>query len=212
MTTRSIVLAVLASALAPQSWAEGYALAARAGTTGLGAELTVRLSDSFNLRLGAGGFGYDYDRSLSGIDYDLQLDLKAGTAAVDWHPGGAAFRLSGGVMLHGNELTGLATLKESATIGDHSYEPDQVGSLTAVADYDRKLAPFVTIRAGNGARGGRVFVSFELGVAFCKIGLSSTRSSPGLPQDLEIEAQQIRDDVGWLKLYPIVGVGLGLRF
>lgn len=214
MRTRFSMLAVLAL-LTPQALAEGYALAARAGTTGLGAELTVGLSESFNLRLGASGFGYNYDRTVSGIDYDAELSLKSGTAALDWHPGGSAFRLSGGVLLHGNKLTGLAEPRGNVTIGDHTYNGAAVGTLTAVADYDRNIAPFATIGAGNGARGGRVFVSFEAGVAFCgtpKVTLTASRTTPALQQDLDREAQEIQDDVGWLKVYPMVGLGIGLRF
>lgn len=215
MTSRSLVLAAAWLAAAPLTRAEGFALQARAGTTGLGAELTVRLTDSLNLRLGAAGFGYNYDRTVSGIAYDAQLDLKSGTAALDWHPGGSAFRLSGGLILHGNELTGVAAPSGRVTIGDSSYDASQVGTLTALADYERKLAPYATIGAGNGARGGRVFVSFELGVAFLgtpRVGLTASRSTAGLAQDLEREAREIQDDVGWLKVYPLVGLGVGLRF
>lgn len=209
------VLVVALGTLGTHVQAEGYALAARASTTGLGAELTVRLSDSFNLRLGAGGFGYNYAGTVSSIDYDLSLRLKSGTAALDWHPGGSAFRLSGGMLLHGNKLTGRAEPRGSVSIGDHTYDASQVGILSAVADYDRKLAPYATIGVGNGARGGRVFVSFEVGVALCgtpKVSLSSSRSTAGLPADLQIEVQDVQDDLGWLKVYPIVGLGIGLRF
>lgn len=214
MRIRFAVLAALAL-FTPHLSAEGYALAARAGTTGLGAELTVGLSESFNLRLGASGFGYNRDRTVSGIDYDAELSLAAGTAAIDWHPGGAAFRLSGGVMLHGNKLTGVAAPRGNVTIGDRTYNGAEVGTLTALADYDRKIAPFATIGAGNGARGGRFFVSFEVGVALCgtpKIALTSSRATAGLQQDLDLEAQEIQDDLGWLKVYPMVGLGIGLRF
>jgi len=215
MRSRFVMLAAVLAALAPQLQAEGYALAARASSTGLGAELTVRLSDSFNLRLGAGGFGYNYSRSVSSIDYDLSLSLKSGTAALDWHPGGSAFRLSGGVLLHGNKLTGRAEPRGLVSIGNHTYEASQGGIITAAAEYDRKLAPYATIGAGNGARGGRVFVSFDVGVALCgtpKVSVSSSRSTAGLPADLQLEVQDVQDELGWLKVYPIVGLGIGLRF
>ena len=215
MRQRLAALIVIWAAGATSSQAEGFALAAKAGTTGIGAELTVRVSESFNVRVGAAGYGYGYSHAVSDIAYDLKLHLASGSAALDWHPGGSAFRLSGGLLLHGNKLTGVATPTSSIEIGDHRYTPSQIGVLTATADYERHLAPFATIGAGNGARGGRVFFSFEAGVVFSgtpKITVAASRSTAGIESDLQIEAQQVQDDLTWLKVYPVVAFGIGIRF
>jgi hypothetical protein len=205
----------LAVAAPLSSQAEGFALGLRAGSTGIGAELTARLSDSFNVRVGGSGYSYNRSREVSDIAYDGTLHLSSGSAALDWHPGGSAFRLSAGLMLHGNKLSGVAVPTGTITIGNQTYTPSQIGTLTATADYDRHLAPFATIGAGNGARGGRVFVSFEAGVALSgtpKIALVASRSTADLDSNLQIEAQQVQDDLNWLKLYPIVSLGIGIRF
>jgi hypothetical protein len=51
-------------------------------------------------------------------------------------------------------------------------------------------------------------------VAFTRtpiVTLSTTGSAPGLADDLRLEAENVNDDLGLLKLYPMVSVGIGLR-
>jgi hypothetical protein len=67
----------------------------------------------------------------------------------------------------------------------------------------------------DGARGGRLFFSLEVGAAFSgspAVTVSASRATPGLQADLEAEARDIEDEVSWLKTYPIVAFGIGVRF
>jgi hypothetical protein len=181
---------------------------------GIGGEATLRLTDRLNVRLGGGAFRYDYDSQLSDVDYTLGLDVKGGSAALDFHPGGRAFRLSAGLLLHGNELTGFSDPNTSVHIGDHRYEPGQIGRLSVKAAYKRKAAPFASVGLGNGGRGKGLFVSLDVGVAFTRspgVTLSTTLGAPGLADDLRLEEQNVNDDLGLLKLYPMVSLGIGLR-
>lgn len=215
MTKSAAALLILLPALATGAGAEGVGLAFKAGSTGLGAELTVGLNQSLNLRLAAQGFGYQDERTVSGIDYDADLSLVSGSAALDWHPGGGIFRLSGGLLLQGNKVEGLAVPRGTVTIGDTTYPASSVGTITAQGDFPRSVAPFATLGFGNGARGGRLFFSFEVGAAFSGspvVTVSASRSTPGLQADLEAEAAEIEDDVSWLKTYPIMGLSIGIRF
>jgi hypothetical protein len=124
--------------------------------------------------------------------------------------------MSLGVLVHGNELTGASTPPQSVHIGNHRYEPSQIGELSVNASYKRHVAPFASIGLGNGARGKRVFFSLEAGVAATRtpavtLRASGTAPAPGLADDLHIEEQNVNDDLRILKLYPIVSVGVGLR-
>lgn len=215
MTKRGALLLLFLGACVAPAGAEGFGLAFKAGSTGLGGELTVGLTSSLNLRLGAQGFGYGYDRTISGIDYDTDLSLSSGSAALDWHPGGSVFRLSGGLLIQGNKATGLAVPRGVVTIGDTTYPANAVGDITAEVDFPRTVAPFLMLGFGNGARGGRLFFSFEVGAAFSgspAVTVSASRATPGLQADLEAEARDIEDEVSWLKTYPIVAFGIGVRF
>jgi len=214
MRSHPLLTAAVVSLLPLAVHAEGFALSARAGSTGIGAEATVRLTSRLNARFGGGAFRYNYSSQLSDVDYALGLDLKGGAAALDFHPGGGAFRMSVGVLLHRNQLSGFSDPSTSVHIGNHRYEPGQIGRLSVKADYKRRVAPFATLGVGNGARGKRVFVSFDAGVALTRspaVTVSTSLSAPGLADDLRLEEQAVNDDLGILKLYPVVSVGFGLR-
>jgi len=208
-------LVLLAALSGGGAAAEGVGLAFKAGSTGLGAELTVGLGDTLNLRLGAQGFGRQERRTVSGIDYAADLSLASGNVGLDWHPGGGVFRLSGGFLIQGNKAEGTAVPRGTVTIGDTVYAANAVGTIDAALELPRTLAPFVSLGFGNGARGRRLFFGFEAGVAFSgspAATVSASRSTPGLQQDLETEARQVEDDLRWLKTYPIVGLSVGIRF
>lgn len=215
MRMRTLGMALTLSGLAGLAHAEGFAIAAKAGSTGIGAEFTFRLTSKLNARLGGGKYNYSYDGELSDVRYSSALDLSAGSAALDWHPTGGAFRVSGGVMRHGNKLSGVGTPLEDVDIGNNTYRPSQVGTLSVSADYGKRFAPFATLGFGNGARGKRVFLSFDAGVAFTgnpAVHMTATGSAPGLASDLRLEEQNVNSDLRVLKIYPIVSLGLGFRF
>src|SRR5947208_2128230 len=81
---RTLALAPLVSILAVPAHAEGFALSARFGSTGVGAEATIPLASQFTARVGGGAFHYNYGGLLSEVDYSLSLKLKGGTAALDF--------------------------------------------------------------------------------------------------------------------------------
>jgi len=212
----ALALAPFLSIVAVPAQAEGFALSAKFGSTGISAEATIPVASQFNARVGGGAFKYNYGSVLSDVDYSLALSLKGGTAALDFHPGGGSFRMSLGVLVHGNELTGASTPQQSVHIGNHRYEPSQIGQLSVNATYKRHVAPFVSIGAGNGAKGKRLFFSMEAGVAATRtpavtLRTTGTAPAPGLGDDLHIEEQNVNDDLRILKLYPIVSVGIGIR-
>jgi hypothetical protein len=211
-----LALAPLFSVLAVPAHAEGFALSAKFGSTGISGEAKIPVARQFNVRVGGGAFKYNYDSVLSDVDYSLALDLKGGTAALDFHPGGGAFRMSLGLLVHGNELTGASTPPQSVHIGNNRYQPSQIGELSVNASYKRHVAPFASIGVGNGARGKRLFFSLEAGVAATRtpevtLRTSGTAPAPGLADDLHIEERNVNDELRILKLYPIVSVGIGIR-
>jgi hypothetical protein len=61
---------------------------------------------NFGVRAGFNYFSYGYDATESDVSYDLELELKNFAILADWHPFEGAFRLSGGILINGNGLTG----------------------------------------------------------------------------------------------------------
>src|SRR5690606_23747315 len=153
----AVTAALVVFAMPGAASAESVALAAKAGTTGLGLEAGFRLTESINLRLGYYSLDYGTDLEEEGIEYDGDLRLRNAALFADWHPFRGMFRLSSGVVQSGNEFVGSA--EDELEVGDNTYE----GSLEATVDWDG-MAPYLGVGLGNAMRGGRWSFSMDLGV------------------------------------------------
>jgi hypothetical protein len=101
--------------LAPPGRAE-VAIAGKAGSLGLGLELTVGLSPQWNARVGANGFNYtDNRRRVSQIEYDATAELRTASGLLDWHPGGRGFRLTGGLIYNDTRVNAHSLPPASVT-------------------------------------------------------------------------------------------------
>ncbi|HKK02369.1 MAG TPA: hypothetical protein VKA17_00465 [Gammaproteobacteria bacterium] len=195
-----------------QASAEGFALGAKAGTTGLGLEGTWGLSQSVNLRGGYYFFDYSTELEESGVDYDGDLELQNAALFVDWHPFQGGFRLSAGGVQTGNEFLGFAD-------GDV-----EVGGNTYTAVLDAKVgwstfAPYLGLGFGNAVRSGRWSFAFDLGVMFTgtpSVRLEGTVNDPVLQaqfeQDVAQEEAELREELKDAKYFPVLSLGVAYRF
>ena len=94
---QSVVLSACGNARAAF---DEWAIAAKAGTLGLGGDLTTNLIPQVNLRAGVQWLGFDFDAEFGDVDYDVDLDLLHPLVMVDWYPFNGSFRVSGGVLFH----------------------------------------------------------------------------------------------------------------
>jgi len=207
----AIALALVLSGVSGVAAAQGIALGAKVGTTGLGLEATLGMTETLNLRGGIYGLKYGYDFEEEGIDYKGDLHLQSAAAMLDWHPGGGGFRMTAGLFYNGNELKGRAA--GDLEIGNDTYDV----RLDATVDWT-DAAPYLGIGYGNAVRGGRVAFALDAGVMFTgspDVRLSATgpgTSDPGFEDDLRREEQSLKDELSDFKLYPVVSLGVTYRF
>jgi hypothetical protein len=193
------------------------AVAARAASLGLGAELAVGLSEHFNVRVAGHAFDLGYSGVEDDVAYEFDLRLLSGAALLDLHPGAGGFRVTAGVVWNGNELAGLGRLEGDKKIGGGTYTPAEVSSLSLAVDFE-PLAGYAGIGFGNAVRGGRIGFLLDLGVAFQgapKIRLAATGPITALPsfqRDLHDEERNLNDDFREYQYFPVLSVGLALRF
>jgi hypothetical protein len=204
------------------------ALAAKASTLGLGAELTVGLSPQLNARVGANAYTYSDQREASDILYDGKAKLRTGTALLDWHPGGHGFRLTGGVVYNDTTIEGSSLPPASGVynIGGVPVPASLVGTLDATAEFD-PLVPYAGFGWGNAVAGDKKLGFFvDLGVIFqgkTDVTLipiipanSPINTTPGARQALDIllrrEEQDLEDQAADYDLYPVVAIGLSYKF
>lgn len=211
---KGITIFAITSVLASPVALADLGLGVKAGTLGLGVEGTIGLTTGLNLRAGLNSFSYNYSDSASGVNYDVDLDLKSYALLLDWHPFAGSFKLTAGVLSNGNGATMSGTPTGSVTIGNTTYPASAVGQLHGEVDF-KSAAPYVGIGWGNAAGKARgLGVGFEIGVLFQgapEVTLTST--NPAVSQnDLDAEAREIEDDLSGFKSYPVISFGLSYQF
>ena len=193
----------------------GFRIAPRISTLGAGLEVAKGFSPNFGVRAGFNYFSYGYDATESDVSYDLDLELKNFAILADWHPFEGAFRLSGGILLNGNGLTGLAKPTAPVAIGNANYDLTSVNldiSYNAVAPYFG-LGWDTTF--GDDDNWG---FAFDLGLIYsgspdATLNVSGPdEANPLLADDLNRERQELQNDLDTLKWWPVVSAGVVYQF
>lgn len=216
MVKRNAV-ALLGLTLALTSVSEAQlGLSVRAGTLGAGGELSLRPNRYLGVRVGGHYLSMTRSATIEGIAYDLTPRLQNGTAIVDLHPLGSALHLSGGLVWNSNRGTVVAQLTGPVTVGNATYQPADIGTLSGLVEYRTKYAPYAGL--GLGGR-GRISVLFDVGVVFSgfpQVSLTGGSSLTGqakvvFDQNVAAEVQQIQTEIEsrkYLKYTPVVSLGL----
>ena len=200
--------------------AQGIAIAPKIGSTGAGADLTVGVARTLNVRLGAQGWSRSETRTEQEIEYDADLKLLSGQILLDLHPGGRAFRISAGAIVNGNEVTAVSTEDAVYVINGTPYPVGLVGRLSGKVETNT-LAPYLGVGWGNAvAPGAKWRFAVDVGAFYQGSPKVSLRAeSPFLPllpdsfeEDLEAERQEIEEDIDSYTVYPVISVGVSYRF
>ncbi|MDZ7748835.1 MAG: hypothetical protein U5K43_08270 [Halofilum sp. (in: g-proteobacteria)] len=185
---------------APGAYAADWGVGARAGTLGLGVDLSRSFTPFFNARVGVNAYEYGFDVDSDRIDYDGDIELDSYHALLDFHPFTGGFRLTGGIIRNNNQIVATGT----ATGG---------GQVDAKVEWD-KNAPYAGIGWGNHTS-GFVPLSFSIDLGVMAHGdADATVDSGGVPSPSRErdEEQDIEDDLSDYDLYPVVSAGLIFRF
>ncbi len=217
MKKSAVALAALIALAVPAVASAQLSVGARAGTLGLGGEVSFGLTRLLAVRGGIGFVPYTYEDDFEGVDYEVSAPERIWNVGVDVYPFGGGLRLSAGV-LNRPSIDLVASGQQSATIGGRQYSGNL--NIQGALTNESETAPYATI--GFGRATGRGFGFFvDLGAAFLgegEINLtgSCTESSTGQPcpefdqrlQQEEDEANAQLDDFGsFVKIHPILQIG-----
>lgn len=212
-----VMLCVAMSFIALPARAVNVGVSAGVGTLGAGLTMTFGVTERFNARVGFGNFSDDVEFDEGDFQYEGDATLGGTYGLVDFHPTGGGFRVSAGLVLNNNELTGDAAATGPVEIGGTLYPAAAVGTLSASTEVD-DVAPYLGIGWGNGASGERGFMfSVDLGVMFQGDVAFNLESSTGLvdQDDLDREAEALADEVNEAvntDAFPVIAVGVGYTF
>lgn len=220
------VLTAAAALLAGPACAE-VGIAGTAGTLGAGIELSFGGSRQIQGRIGIHGYNYSDRREVSDIQYDAEANLRTATGFLDWHPGGHGFRLTGGLVYNGTDVTGSSLPPASGfyDIGDVLVPASLLEGLDADVDFD-PIVPYAGLGWGRApGSGGGFGLTLDLGVMFQgegevtltpRIPAGSPLNDPLARQALQIlidrEERDLQEDVNDYDLYPVVSLGISYRF
>lgn len=187
-------------------------------TLGLGLEGGARINESFGLRLGGNWLGFDYDGVEGDVDYDADVTLASLGALVDYHPFQGGFRVSGGLRFNFNQADLDGTPTDDIDIGNETFSPDEVGTLTGDAGFN-VLAPYLGIGYGATLLKGALSIGFDVGVMYQGQADVDLDAESGLLSDdavlqanLAIEEDEVEDDLEDFVVYPVVGLAVIYRF
>ena len=204
--------------LAAAAQAGGLAVGAKVGTLGPGLDVTVRLMDRLNLRVNGNYLPLSLTQTIDDIDFNADLTLGSFLGLLDWHPFKNNFRISAGAAYNGNQLEISGTPSEPVEIGDATYTPAQIGTLTGAATFSG-FAGYVGIGFGNAVEKDRHWgFVFDLGVLFQgapEMALSANgllANDPAFQANLEQERQKLQDNADWFQFYPVLAFGISYQF
>ncbi len=214
--TLLIAVLVSLSGLAQDASAQGFGIAGRAGTVGIGVEGALGLSPNLVVRGGLALMPFEFDATIDDIDFTLELPDSWYNIGFDFYPAGG-FRIGGGMLFRSDDPEITGTLSGSATIeiGDVTYTADQVSEIQGFL-ISKDSAPYVLIGFGKHTSSG-VGLFVDLGVAFMgdgEVELDATGDpaivgSPEFQAELRKEEANLEDDIGtYTKYWPILNIGL----
>ena len=195
----------------------------KAGTLGAGIEVLFGLHDNLALR---GGFNYitfDFDATLSEVDYTMEPSFKNMTILLDWHPFNGAFRLTGGFSLNDNKVTVDGVFnreKIPSQYSQYAYLSDRV-HLQGAVDFN-SFAPYAGIgwTSSHGQTGWGV--SCDFGVLFqgaatvsdlhVVSGVDYGRFQSEVNGYLDEQKKEIQDELDKYEYYPVASIMLHYSF
>jgi hypothetical protein len=193
------------------------AVGAKAGSAGFGVDAGLSIFGPLSLRVGLGVtdvLSLDPAFSVDDLTYELKLPTSFVLAGVDLRLLGP-LGVSGGFLLREGDLGVDAELTGSQTVGGTTYT--ETGTLSGTVKMNA-LAPYLAVSVGHLAARGIGFFAMA-GAAFAgEPTVALTAAGPitlvdGFSQSLETARQEAQDQIpGWLKVYPLVQVGVRLGF
>lgn len=218
MRMRLAVVTAAALVAAPAALAaQGFGVAGRVGTLGIGAEGALGLGPSFVVRGGLGLMPFTPSTTIDDIDFELSLPETWFNVGGDLYLGGSGFRIGGGLLVKPDDPTLVAELASGSNIeiGDREYTSTEVSSLEGTVD-SRNTAPYFLIGFGKHTSSG-IGLFLDLGAAvlgepevrLTAEGNSAVVNDPQFQAELRKQEQRTEDDIGgYLNFWPIINVGV----
>jgi len=202
----------------------GIGVTGKAGTTGLGGDVTVPIVDGLiNARFGYNNMSFiNHAEEVSGVNYSIATDFNSVPLLVDFHPFHGGFRLSGGIYYLKHNFDAIARPGTDIRIGNTVVTAATAGQIKADIQLGQDFAPYLGLGWGNAADSGflpfGIGVSIDVGVLYqgkSEVSLSQSGNTAAgtIPQaDLVLEAQSLENSLNEVKWFPVATIGFHIAF
>jgi len=225
MSPKHIVIALATTFAAASAQAEiGMAVTADLGTTGAGFHIVLPMESTLNGRFGINYLQHDFDKRSGGVQYDAKAKLQTFDVLFDWYVlANSAFRLTGGVLYNGNEVTGRARADDDGLyrINGRRYTVADVGNLDADIDF-QKAAPYIGIGWGNALTPNKRWnFNADLGAFYqgrAHVNLISRGCNTNqvtclvLASDVNAEERRLTEELSDHKFFPVLRASVSYSF
>jgi len=202
---------------APKAPSLGLTAALKVTSLGFGGEVGFNFLPRVGIRVGGQWASLNGEMTVSNTLYTADAKWRSLDALLDFQLLGPVHARAG-VVRNNNRLEVRADPTISVTIGDSTYAPTQIGSISGTFGFP-KYAPYGGL---DFVMGGRVAFLVELGAMLQgspKVSYAATTALTGTAKaafdaQVQSEAAQIQqdlDDRPYLKVWPVVGVGLQVK-
>lgn len=219
-----LVFLLLFVAATPAHAVLGIGVTAKAGTTGVGGDVTVPILDGLlNARLGYNNLSFlNHSEEISGVNYAISTDFNSVPILLDFHPFYGGFRLSGGIYYLKHDIDALAIPGTSIRIGNTVVTAANAGKINADIQFGQDFAPYFGMGWGNAADSGflpfGIGISLDVGVLYhgdseVTLSQSGNTAAGTIPAvDLIREAQSLEDSLNDVQWYPVATIGFHIAF
>lgn len=200
-------------------------LGLKAGSLGVGPEISVPLGHRLNFRGGLFVYDHDLDYTASGVDYGGSIQLQNVLALVDWHPSEGSFRLSVGLAWNDNTVEGEASLDDLVGLENPFAPLISLGTFRGETTVD-PIAPYLGFgwgKASSSTNSGWGFSAdigvllhgkpqVELSIADSPILILLPELRPFIELLLEAEELELEQEIDSYQYFPVVSLGVSYRF
>lgn len=197
-------------------------LEAHIGTAGIGLQAQGKINDYIGVHIGGDWFGFRHAVTSNSVRYDGNVLWATGSLGIDIHPLKNGLFLGGGGYFGTRKFDLDATPTQTFIYNGVPLTPDQIGHLHGQAKLEAS-APYVaigwdTLHTSHGGFGWKVLAGAVFSPA-AKVTLTATgpagntvNAEPAVQAYLQSQEAGVRHDLGIMRAYPLIQIGVGWRF
>lgn len=213
-----------------------FGIGAKAGTLGVGAELSVALTQTINARISLTKVSEDFDEEVvlddagnsATIDATMDLDFGATALLLDWYVFDGTFHVSAGMVKNDSKIDLQGVIRgNTVTFNGTPYNVSQDfadASITGTVSAGESFEPYLGIGWGRKADDDPgLSLSVEIGVVLMdpSVDLRGPTVSAANPNnisqaqlnaDVDAAEQEANDDLSDLEAWPVLSIGLNYAF